>query len=153
MSVQEKLQEMGITIPDAPKPLGAYVPVKLAGGFAFCSGVLPMQAGEMKYAGKLGADVSIEEGRGAAKLCAINVLANLKGALGSLDRVKSVVRVEGYFNCAPGCTEQPQALNGASEFFSELFGDAGVHSRMVVGVSELPLNALMELVCVFEVTD
>jgi len=153
MGVNEKLTEMGIILPESPKPLGAYVPVKISGGFAFCSGVLPIKDGQVVYAGKLGAEISIDEGREAAKLCAVNVLANLKGALGNLERVRGVVRVEGYFNCAPGCTEQPSALNGASELFSEVFGEAGKHSRMVVGVSELPLNSVVELVCVFEIAD
>ena len=151
MSIEARLKELGIELPEAPSPLGAYVPVKVAGGFAFCSGVLPIKAGQLAYKGKLGADVSIEDGREAAKLCAINTLANLKANLGSLDRVVSVVRVEGYFNSAPGMTEHPKALNGASEFFADVFGDAGLHSRMVVGVSGLPLDAVMELVCIFEI--
>ena len=151
MSVEEKLKELGITLPDAPSPLGAYIPVKITGKLAYCSGVLPMKGGEIIYKGKLGAEITIDEGKEAAKLCAINVLTNLQGALGNLDKVKGVVRIEGYINCATGCTDQPQVLNGASEFFAEVFGDAGKHSRMVVGVSELPLDACMELVCIFEI--
>jgi len=151
MGIDAELKELGIVIPDAPAPLGAYVPVKITGGFAFCSGVLPMKDGKMAFKGKLGAGLSIDEGKEAAKLCAINVLANLKAALGSLDKVKGVVRVEGYINSAPGFNVQPQVLNGASELFAAVFGDAGKHSRMVVGVNELPLDAAMELVCVFSV--
>jgi enamine deaminase RidA (YjgF/YER057c/UK114 family) len=151
MAIDAKLMELGIVIPDAPAPLGAYVPVKITGGFAFCSGVLPMKEGKLAFKGKLGAELTVDEGKEAAKLCAINVLANLKAAIGSLDKVKGVVRVEGYINSAPGFNAQPQALNGASELFAALFGDAGKHSRMVVGVNELPLDAAVELVCVFEV--
>jgi len=151
MSIDAKLSELGITIPDAPAPLGAYVPVKIAGGFAFCSGALPMKEGKLAFKGKLGAELTVDDGKEAAKLCAINVLANLKAALGSLDRVKGVIRVEGYINSAPGFITQPQVLNGASELFAAVFGDAGKHSRMVVGVNELPLDAAMELVCIFEV--
>jgi enamine deaminase RidA (YjgF/YER057c/UK114 family) len=151
MDIEAKLEELGIILPDAPQPLGAYVPVKISNGFAFCSGALPLKDGALPYRGKLGGDVSTEEGKKAAALCAINVLANLKAALGDLNRIKGVVRVEGYINCAPGFTQQPHVLNGASEFFSEVFGDAGKHSRMVVGVSELPLDAPLELVCIFEI--
>ena len=151
MSIDNKLKELGITIPDAPAPLGAYVPVKIMGSYAFCSGVLPMKEGKLAFKGKLGAELSVDDGKEAAKLCAINVLANLKAILGSLEKVKGVVRVEGYINSAPGFNTQPQVLNGASEFFAAVFGDAGKHSRMVVGVNELPLDAAMELVCVFKV--
>ena len=151
MGLEDKLKELGIVLPDAPAPLGAYVPVKIVGSLAFCSGVLPMKEGEIVFKGKLGAEVSIDDGKEAARLCAINVLANLKGALGNLDRVIAVIRVEGYINSSDGFTGQPQVLNGSSEFFAEILGDAGKHSRMVVGVNELPLDAAMELVCVFEI--
>ena len=151
MRPEMKLEEMGVTLPDAPSPLGAYIPVKVVGNLAFCSGVLPMKDGEITCKGKVGTDVSIDEGKDAAKQCAINVLANLKATLGKLDAVKGVVRIEGYINSSQGFTSQPQVLNGASEFFAEVFGDAGKHSRMVVGVNELPLDAVIELVCVFEI--
>ncbi len=150
MNPEKKLAELGITLPDAPAPLGAYIPVKIVGDLAFCSGVLPLKAGQPVYKGKIGDALTVDDGKEAAKLCAINVLANLKATLGSLEKIKGVARVEGYINCAPGFTSLPQVLNGSSEFFAEVFGDAGRHSRMVVGVNELPLDCCIELVCVFE---
>ena len=142
---EAKLKEMGIELPQAPKPLAAYIPAIVAGEFVYTSGQVPMAAGELKYKGKVGSDLTEEQGYEAAKLCAINCLCAIKGVIGDLDKIAQVIKVTGFVNSAPGFSSQPKVINGASEFLGQVFGDAGKHARAAVGVSELPINAAVEV--------
>lgn len=144
-AIESKLTELGFPLPVAPGPVGAYVPVIRTGNLVLTSGQLPLIGKQLAFEGKLGDQLHEQEGWNAARLCAVNALAQIKVCLGSLERVRQVVRVEGYVNSAPGFRAQPQVVNGASELFTELFGDAGKHTRIAVGVAELPLNAAVEL--------
>jgi enamine deaminase RidA (YjgF/YER057c/UK114 family) len=146
-----KLKEMGITIPEAPKPLAAYVPAVKEGNLVFTSGQLPMSEGQLKYKGKLGKDISEEDAKAAAKLCAINCLSVVKSVIGSLDNIERILKVVAFVNSAEDFTAQPAIANGASEFFVEVFGDAGKHSRCAVGVSQLPLGAPVEVEIIVKV--
>lgn len=132
-------------LPDPPSPLASYVPAVLSGNLLFLSGILPLRDGKLAYEGKLGADVSVEEGYEAAKLTAISALASIKKQLGSLDKVARVVRMCGHVASAPGFTQQSQVVNGASDFLVEVFGEVGRHARLALGAAELPLNAAIEL--------
>ena len=145
MAPEEVLQGMGIVLPAPPAPLATYVPAVRAGDLLFLSGILPLREGKLAYEGKLGADVSVEEGYEAAKLTAISALASIKKQLGSLDQVVRVVRMCGHVASAPGFTQQPQVVNGASDFLVEVFGEVGRHARLALGAAELPLNAPIEL--------
>jgi len=132
-------------VPSAPEAVGFYVPVLQTGSLVVTSGQLPMVGKELMFKGKVGKDVHEEEGFHAARMCALNALAQIKACLGSLDRVARIVRVEGYVQSAPGFIKQAQVVNGASELLVTAFGDAGRHTRIAVGVSELPMNAAVEL--------
>ncbi|MDR0469605.1 MAG: RidA family protein [Peptococcaceae bacterium] len=145
MMFEAKLKEMGIEIPEAAKPLAAYIPAVQTGEFVYTSGQIPMVAGELKYKGKLGSDLTEEEGYASAKVCAINCLSAVKGLIGSLDKIERLVKVTGFVNSAPGFNTQHKVVNGASEFFGEVFGDAGKHARSAVGVSDLPNDAATEI--------
>jgi enamine deaminase RidA (YjgF/YER057c/UK114 family) len=145
MSPEVKLRELGIILPAAPPAVGAYVPWVRTGDLIVTSGQLPWLEGKLAYTGKLGADVSIEQGYQAARLCAINAIAQLKGAVGDLERIKQIVRVEGYVHCAPGFHDHPKVLNGASDLFNEVFGMRGRHTRTALGINEMPLNAAVQL--------
>jgi len=142
---EAKLKEMGIELPEAPKPLAAYIPAIQAGEFVYTSGQVPLAAGELKYKGKVGSDLTEEQGYEAARLCAINCLSAIKGVIGDLDKIAQVIKVTGFVNSAPGFSSQPKVVNGASEFLGQVFGDAGKHARAAVGVSELPINAAVEV--------
>jgi enamine deaminase RidA (YjgF/YER057c/UK114 family) len=145
MNIADKLNSLGLTIPEVPRPVAAYVPALQAGDLVFTAGQLPLVNGELKFKGKLGADLTVAEGREAAKFCAVNCLAAVKGLIGDLEQVAQIVKVAGYVASAPGFTEQPQVLNGASELLVQVFGDAGRHARAAVGVAELPLGAAVEV--------
>lgn len=145
MSVEAKLQELGITVPEAPKPVAAYVPFVRSGDLVFTSGQIAVEAGQLKYKGKVGRDLTPEEGYQAARLCAINTLAVLKSAVGSLDRIAQIVKVVVFVNSADGFTGQPAVANGASELYQQVFGDAGLHARSAVGASELPMGTAVEV--------
>lgn len=151
MSAEEKLAELGLTLPEPPQPAGAYVRAKRSGDLIFVAGQLPMAGGEVKYRGKVGGDRSLEEGYEAAKLCALNALSVLKAEAGSLEKIAQLVRVEGFVCSAEGFTDQPKAINGASELFAEVLGERGTHARIAIGVSELPLGAAVELSVIAEV--
>ena len=142
---EEKLKQMGIELPAAPTPLAAYVPAVNAGDYAYTSGQIPLAKGELQFKGKVGAELTAEQGYQAARLCAINCLSALKGVIGSLDNIERVVKVVGFVNSAPGFNAQPKVINGASELLGEVFGDAGKHARSAVGVSELPIDAAVEV--------
>ena len=145
MLYEAKLKEMGIELPEAPKPLAAYIPAIQAGEFVYTSGQVPLASGELKYKGKVGSDLTEEQGYEAARLCAINCLSAIRGVIGDLDKIAQVIKVTGFVNSAPGFSSQPKVINGASEFLSQVFGDAGKHARAAVGVSELPINAAVEV--------
>ncbi len=151
MSAEEKLAELGRKLPEPPAPAGSYVRAKRSGNLLFVAGQLPMVDGVVQVCGKVGADVSIEEGQEAATLCALNALSILKAEAGSLEAVKQLVRVEGFVCSADGFTDQPKVINGASEFFAEVLGEKGSHARLAIGVKELPLGAAVEVAVIAEV--
>lgn len=147
-NIETKLQELGLPLPAAPPPVGAYVPVIRTGNLVITSGQLPWIGKQMAFEGKLGAQLHEQDGWNAARLCAVNALAQIKTCVGRLEMIRRIVRVEGYVHSAPDFRGQPHVLNGASELFVELFGDAGRHTRIALGVAEMPLNAAVQL-CVW----
>lgn len=149
--IEDKLASLGITLPSPPAPAGSYVPVVVSHNLAFVAGQIPSEGGQVKFRGKVGRDLSIEAGQQAARLCTINALAQLKSALGSLDRVKRVVKVTGFVSCDQSFTDQPKVVNGASDLLVQVFGEKGKHARAAVGVSSLPLDSAVEVEFIFEV--
>lgn len=153
MSAEAKLKELGITLPEPPKPVAAYVPFVRSGDLVFTSGQIAIEAGQLKFKGKIGKDLTPEEGYQAARLCAVNTLAVLKAAVGSLDKVQQIVKVVVFVNSADGFTAQPAVANGASEFYQEVFGEAGRHARSAVGAPELPMNTAVEVEIVARIAE
>jgi enamine deaminase RidA (YjgF/YER057c/UK114 family) len=149
--VENRLSELGLVLPDAPKPVAAYIPAKQSGKLVFTAGQLPMVNGELISKGLLGQEVAIEDANKAARVCTLNALAAIKGVIGDLDRIKQIVRVVGYVASIPTFTQQPAVVNGASELLLEIFGDAGKHARSAVGMAVLPLNASVEIELTIEV--
>lgn len=149
MSWRARLTDLGIELPAVVAPLAAYVPAVRTGNLVYTSGQLPMRAGELPQTGKVGAGVSPEEGHALARICALNALAAVDALVG-LDAVARVVKVVGFVASAPGFNGQPAVVNGASELLGEVFGDAGRHARSAVGVSELPLDAPVEVELIVE---
>lgn len=145
MEYEARLNELGIKLPEAPKPVAAYVPGIKTGKLLFISGQLPVKEGKLLYSGRVGQDITVEQGQEAARLALINALAVVKSLVGSLERVEQVVRLTGYVQAKEGFYEIPQVVNGASELLLQVFGDAGRHSRVAVGVSNLPLGAPVEV--------
>ena len=145
MGYEDKLKSLGLELPEPPKPVATYVPAVRAGNLLFLSGVLPMQKGQLAYAGKLGRDFTVSQGTEAAKIAVLNALAIAKQELGSLDRITRVVKVVGHVASAEGFTDQPQVLNGASDLLVEIFGEAGRHARVATGAAELPRRAAVEI--------
>ncbi len=152
-TIEAKLQELGLQLPTAPPPVGAYLPVLRTGNLVVTSGQLPFIGKEIAFAGRLGAELHEEDGRNAARICCVNALAQIKACVGSLEKIKCVVRVEGYVHSAPGFRGQPQVLNGASELLVEVLGEAGRHTRIALGIAEMPLNAAVQLCLWAEVAD
>jgi enamine deaminase RidA (YjgF/YER057c/UK114 family) len=148
MSVEEKLKEMGLELPSPPPPAANYKRCVRAGNLAFFSGQLPWVEGKLRYVGHVGSDLTDAEGYEAAKICALNALAQIKAELGSFDRLETIVRVEGHVNSAPGWTGHPKVLNGASDLFVNVLGERAGHARTALGHNELPLNAAVELVLI-----
>ena len=149
---EDRLKELGIQLPDVPVPLGSYKPASTSGNLIFVSGQLPLVGGQLLHEGKVGADISVEEGMNAARVCCINALAVICKELGSLDRVKKIVKLTGYVSSSPGFSKQANVVNGASDIFYEVFGDDGRHARAAVGVSELPMNAPVEVEVIAEIS-
>jgi enamine deaminase RidA (YjgF/YER057c/UK114 family) len=151
-SVEARLAELGLTLPVAAAPVAAYVPVVVAGGLAHVSGQLPFVNGAL-VTGRLGENVSTEQGYEAARACGLMLLAQLKAALGSLDRVERIVKLGAFINSTGDYTDQPKVANGASELMAAVFGDAGKHARSAVGVPVLPLGAAVEVDAIVAVRD
>ncbi len=147
---EERLADLGLAVPEVPKPVAVYVPAVRSGNLVFTSGQLPMRSGELMQTGKVGGDVSPDEAVECAQQCALNAIAAVKAELGDLDLVKRVVKVVVFVASTPDFTGQPQVANGASELFGSVFDDAGVHARSAVGVPVLPLDAPVEVELVVE---
>jgi len=145
MSIIEKISSLGLSLPTAAAPVAAYVPAVKSGNLVFTAGQLPVVDGKLLKEGKVGSDVSAEEAKDLAQVCALNALAAIS-LVADLDQIERVVRVGGFVNCEPGFTAIPGVINGASEFLIKIFGDVnGKHARTAVGVAELPLNAPVEV--------
>jgi enamine deaminase RidA (YjgF/YER057c/UK114 family) len=144
MSIEQKLAELGITLPAPAAPVAAYVPVVIHGGLTHISGQIPFVEGVLVL-GRLGEGMSAEQGAAAARACGLMILAQARAALGSLDRVERVVKLGGFVNCTADFTDQPRVINGASELMVEVFGEAGKHARSAVGVPSLPLGVAVEV--------
>ena len=149
--VESRINELKILLPEAPKPVAAYIPAKQTGKLVFTAGQLPMVNGGLISKGLLGQDVEIDEANKAARICTLNALAAIKGVIGDLDRIKQIVRVVGYVASVPTFTQQPAVVNGASELLLEIFGENGKHARSAVGIAVLPLNASVEIELTVEV--
>lgn len=150
MLYEAKLKELGLSLPAPPKPVANYVPVVRVGDLLFLSGVLPSRDGQLIMTGKLGQELSIEQGKEASRVAVLNGLSIIRSEAGSLDRVKRIVKMVGHIASAPGFTDQPQVLNGASDLLVSVFGDAGRHARVAVGAAELPRQAPVEIELIVE---
>ena len=151
MKIEERLEMLGMSLPETPKPVAAYIPAIQVDNLVFTSGQLPMIRGKLKFSGKLGRDITKEQGYEAAKICALNALSAVKSVIGNLDRIEQIVKVVGFVASADGFIEQPAVVNGASEFLKEVFGEKGVHARSAVGMAELPLGAAVELEMIIKI--
>lgn len=151
MSVEDRIRDLGFALPPVPKPAGAYVPGVITGSLCFTSGQSGTVEGKLVYSGRLGAELGVEDGYKSAQIAALNCLAELKWLLGSLDRVKRVVKVTGFVASAPGFGQQPMVVNGASELLEDVFGDNGKHARSAIGVAELPFGAPVEIELIVEI--
>ncbi|MEE9314345.1 MAG: RidA family protein [Rhizobiaceae bacterium] len=150
-NAETKLAEMGITLPTPPTPAANYVPFTIAGNILTISGQIPTGPNGVEFVGKLGADTDVETGQAAARLCALNILAQAKAALGDLSRIKQVMKIQGYVNATADFTAHPTVINGASDFLVEVLGVSGKHARAAVGMSSLPLGVAVEVDAVIEI--
>jgi enamine deaminase RidA (YjgF/YER057c/UK114 family) len=151
-AIERKLLEKLIKLPLIPKPLGEYLPINKVGNLVYVSGQLPIKDGSLgSFLGRLGKEITLEAGQRAAQWCTFNALAHLKRDLGSLEKIKRVVKLTGYVAGMPGFTQQAEVLNGASKILIELFGESGRHARVAVGVTDLPKGACVEIEYIFEV--
>jgi len=150
-TIEKRLSDMGVTLPVAAAPAANYVPYVRAGNLLFPSGQLPIKEGKLAFTGLLGRDVDTATGKEAAKYCAINILAQAKAALGDLEKIRRLVKINIYVASTPDFTEQHLVGNGASDFLAEVLGERGKHARVAVGMASLPLNASVEIESVFEV--
>lgn len=149
--IEEKIKELGFEIPQLPKPLAAYIPALHIGDMVYTSGQVPIQNGELKYAGKIGEDLTVEQGQKAAEICALNGLSAIKSVINDLDKIDRIIKVTVFVNSADGFTDQPIVANGASELLGNIFGDAGRHVRSAVGVNELPIDSAVEIEMIVKV--
>jgi len=150
---ESRLAELGLSLPQPPAAAGSYVPTVRTGNLLYCAGTLPMIDGKLTHSGQVGKEQSVQTGAKAAETCALTTLANVKAALGSLDRVVRIVFVSGFVNAIDGFADSPAVINGASDLFVKVFGDAGRHARAAVAVNGLPRGATAEIQAVIEIRD
>ena len=151
-NVETRMISLGLNLPEAPHPQGSYVPAVRYGDLCYLSGVLPMEDGTLVFPGIVGQDVSVEDAQQAARICVVNLLANLKVEIGSLDRVARIIRLGGFVASTPSFTAHPEVVNSASDLLREIFGEAGRHARAAVGVSSLPRNSCVEIDAIVALT-
>lgn len=150
-TIDDALREEGVTLPDAAAPAGSYVPVVRTGNLLFVSGQLPMTAEGLQHVGRCGEDMSLDSAQDAARLCAINILAQVKATIGDLGKIERIVKLNGYVNSTPEFRDHPKVMNGASDFFVAILGDKGKHARAAVGMANIPFGASVEVEAVIEV--
>ena len=148
---EQKIESLGIKLPTPPTPAGSYVPTVRTGNLLYISGQIPMEDGKVVFTGKV-SDENLETAQKSARMCAINILAQLKRELGDLEKVSKIVRVSGFVNSVPEFSQHPKVINSASDLFFEIFGEKGKHSRIAVGVTSLPLNSMTEIDAIVEVS-
>ena len=145
MSIEDKLEAMGLSLPRPMEPLANYVPAIVDGQLLYTSGTGPMKGGKPIYQGKVGLELTLEQGYEAAKITMLNLLSTVKSYIGSLDQIERIIKVLGFVNCAPGFHRQPEVINGASDFLVELLGDRGRHARSAIGTCNLPMDIPVEI--------
>ncbi len=145
MLVEEKIKELGYELKEAPKPLASYIPATRTGNLVFTAGQIPMMDGKLVYEGKVGSNLTLDEGKKAAEICAVNCLNVIKSEIGNLDNIEKIIKVTVFVNSAEGFTDQPKVANGASDFLVNAFGETGKHVRSAVGTNELPVNVPVEV--------
>ncbi len=150
--IEEKLESLGIKLPIPPTPAGSYVPAVRTGNLLYISGQIPMEDGKVVFTGKV-TDENLETAQKSAKMCAINILAQLKRELGDFEKISKIVRLSGFVNCVPEFSQHPKVINAASDLFFEIFGEKAKHSRIAVGVSSLPLNSMTEIDAIVEFSE
>lgn len=148
--IEEKIRSIGINIPIPPAPAGSYIPVVKTGNLLYVSGQIPLEDGKVTFTGKV-SDANIETAQKSARICAINILAQLKKELGDLEKISRFVRLTGFVNSVPEFTQHPKVINAASDLLYEIFGECGKHTRIAVGVSSLPLDAMTEIDAIVEI--
>ena len=153
MSIEERIDKLGLNLPEVPKPVAEYIPAKKSGNLVFCSGQGPVKNGDYIYVGKLGGEVNLEEGYEAAKYCTLNALAAIKSVIGNLDKVEEIIKVRGFVNSKDDFTKQPLVMNGASELLVDIFGEKGRHARSALGTSVLPDNIPVEVEMIVKVKE
>ena len=150
--IEEKLESIGVKLPSPPTPAGSYVPAIRTGNLLFISGQIPMEDGKVIFTGKV-SDDNLETAQKSARMCAINILVQIKREVGNLDKVSKIVRLSGFVNSVSEFTAQPKVINAASDLFFEIFGEKGKHSRIAVGVASLPLGSMTEIDAVIEISE
>ncbi len=150
MSANQRISELGIVLPQVATPAGAYVPAVVSGNLVFTAGQIPLVDGKLAATGKVGRDLTAEQAKDIARICALNAVAAVKSVIGDLDRVKKVVKVVGFVSSDPSFSQQPAVVNGASELLEQIFGEKGIHARSAVGVAVLPLDAPVEVELIVE---
>jgi len=150
--IEQKIESLGIKLPTPPTPAGSYVPAVRTGKLLYISGQIPMEDGKVVFTGKV-SDENLETAQKSARMCAINILAQLKRELGDLEKVSKIVRISGFVNSVPGFSQHPKVINSASDLFFEIFGEKGKHSRIAVGVASLPLDSMTEIDAIVEVSE
>ena len=150
--IEQKIESLGIKLPTPPTPAGSYVPAVRTGNLLYISGQIPMEDGKVVFTGKV-SDENLETAQKSARMCAINILAQLKRELGDLEKVSKIVRISGFVNSDPGFSQHPKVINSASDLFFEIFGEKAKHSRIAVGVASLPLDSMTEIDAIVEVSE
>ncbi len=148
--IEEKIKSLGIILPDPPTPAGSYVPAVRTGNLLYISGQIPMENGKVIFTGKV-SDNNLETAQKSARMCAINILAQIKRETGDFEKVSKIVRLSGFVNSVPEFSQQPKVINPASDLFFEIFGEKGKHSRVAVGVASLPLDSMTEIDAIIEI--
>lgn len=150
--IEQKIESLGIKLPTPPTPAGSYVAVVRTGNLLYISGQIPLEDGKVVFSGKV-SDENLETAQKSARMCAINILAQLKREIGDLEKVSKIVRLSGFVNSVPGFSQHPKVINSASDLFFEIFGEKGKHSRIAVGVASLPLDSMTEIDAIVEVSE